>query len=135
VPRLKALADFFGVTPATLLGETGEAHGPSGGALVFDIEALRARLPDASVTRFAEAIMRQRGDFNGRVLSVRRDDLHAILAMVDPDPGTAMTQLRAVGVLLEPDVDASRNAQLGGGPDGGKPADAEPDSKRPRRTF
>lgn len=111
VPRLKALADFFGVTPAALLGDTDETHGPSGGALVFDTVALRTRFPDAAVTRFVEAIIRQRGDFNGRVLSVRHDDVQAVLAMVDPDPATAMGQLRRMDVLFE--RDAARGPESG----------------------
>ena len=119
LPRLKALADFFEVTPAALLGDEGETEVPSGSGLVFDIEALRTRFAEAPITRFVEAIIRQRGDFNGRMLSVRRDDIQAVLAMVDPDPAAAMAQLRSKGVLIASDGErnGSGNSMTGAGPD------------------
>jgi hypothetical protein len=51
--------------------------------------------------RFTDAIVKARGDFNGRVLSIRSDDLQAICAMVGAEPAEAVRQLREAGVLLE----------------------------------
>jgi hypothetical protein len=41
----------------------------------------------------------QRGDFNGRVLTVRRDDLRAIACILDVTPDLAVDRLEGLGVL------------------------------------
>ena len=64
-----------------LLGEPDEptsiVAGPTN-RLVLDLEAL-GRAPDAApIVRYLRTIIVERGDFNGRVLSVRRDDVRAL---------------------------------------------------------
>jgi len=102
VPRLKALADFFSVPAGVLLGEPATVDAGASGGLVFDLERLRVAMPEAPLMRFTEAICEARGDFNGRILSIRRDDLLSVCAMVDPDPSVALRKLHDARVLLPP---------------------------------
>ncbi len=50
--------------------------------------------------RFLEMIQVQRGDFNGRVLTVRRDDLRAIAVLLDTDPDGARARLTELGLRV-----------------------------------
>ena len=81
LPRLHELAEFYDVSVSVLLGE----HTPSGEGppkLVLDLEALN-KVPEAApVQRFVRSIIVERGDYNGRVLTIRRDDLRAICALL-----------------------------------------------------
>ncbi len=102
LPRLKALADFYRVPVSVLLGETG----PAGQAadrrkLVLSLEALREVDPAEPVQRFVQSIIEARGDFNGKVLSLRNDDLKALCVLCGGDIPTGVAQLRAWGVLLD----------------------------------
>jgi hypothetical protein len=55
--------------------------------------------------RFVESIVVARGDYNGRILSLRHDDLRALSALVGDDIVSGMAQLRDWGVLIEgPDL-------------------------------
>jgi hypothetical protein len=42
----------------------------------------------------------QRQDFNGRVLTVRRDDLRAIACILDTSPDDAVARLQSMGLCL-----------------------------------
>ena len=53
------------------------------------------------VQRFVQSIIEARGDFNGRVLSLRHDDLKALCVLCGGDIPTGVAQLRAWGVLLD----------------------------------
>lgn len=81
LPRLHELALFYEVPTSALLSESGESGTPDVQAtsrLVFDLEAL-GRVPDAApISRYLQTIIVERGDFNGRVLSVRREDVRAL---------------------------------------------------------
>lgn len=109
LPRLKALADFYRVPVSVLLGETGPAGGDTKDRrkLVIDLEALRTVDPAEPVQRFVQSIIEARGDFNGKVLSLRHDDLKALCVLVGGDIPTGVAQLRAWGVLIDgPEVAA-----------------------------
>jgi transcriptional regulator with XRE-family HTH domain len=104
LPRLQELAAFYDVPMSVLLGEadmiTGGARG-AGGKLVLDLLALQA-VPEAdAVLRYLRSIILERGDYNGRVLSVRRDDLRAICSLLRSDETATLEQLRAWGALIE----------------------------------
>jgi transcriptional regulator with XRE-family HTH domain len=102
LPRLKALADFYRVPVSVLLGETGPAGQPSDRRkLVLDLEALRQVDPAEPVQRFIQSIIEARGDFNGKVLSLRADDLKALCVLCGGDIPTGVAQLRAWGVLVD----------------------------------
>jgi len=103
LPRLKALADFYRVPVSVLLGETGPAGGQPTDRrkLVLDLEALRQVDTAEPVQRFIQSIIEARGDFNGKVLSLRADDLKSLCVLCGGDIPTGVAQLRAWGVLLD----------------------------------
>ncbi len=102
LPRLRDLARFYDVPMGVLLGEEELAGGPRGqGRLVLDLVALQT-VPEAeSVLRYLRSIILERGDYNGRVLSVRRDDLRAICSLLRTDEATTLEQLATWGALVE----------------------------------
>jgi transcriptional regulator with XRE-family HTH domain len=102
VQRLSELADFYGVPVAELLPE-GIAPGGSEPAarIVLDLEQL-SQVPAeraAPLARYAATIQSQRGDYNGRVLSIRHEDLRSLAVIYDASPGTLTEQLIGWGVL------------------------------------
>ncbi len=71
------------------------------GFCTFYLERLHAAAPEqrTSLARYAAAIQRQRGDYNGRVLSLRAEDLRALSTMYGVSPGEVAEQLLDSGVL------------------------------------
>ena len=47
--------------------------------------------------RYLRSIILERGDYNGRVLSIRRDDLRAICSLLRTDEATTLEQLADLG--------------------------------------
>ena len=107
LPRLKALAEFYRVPVGVLLGESGPFNQPpERKKLVLSLPALDFIDSDEPVRRFVQSIIEARGDFNGRVLFLRFDDLKALCTLVGGDIPTGIAQLRSWGVLLEgPEVE------------------------------
>ena len=102
VQRLAELADFYGVPVAELLPD-GRVPSRSEPAtkIVINLEQL-ARLPVDKVgplARYAAAIQSQRGDYNGKVLSIRAEDLRSLAIIYDKTPGELTDQLIDWGVL------------------------------------
>ncbi len=91
VPRLLRLAELYQVPGDQLLprGTDGELDltqrdDAFAEGFTIDLERLRA-LDDAEasvLSRYAEAIQLQRQDFNGRLLTIRRDDLSVLAAVL-----------------------------------------------------
>jgi hypothetical protein len=52
------------------------------------------------VARYARGIQQQRGDYNGRVLSIRADDLRTLAVVFDTTPTGLVEQLTELGVLV-----------------------------------
>lgn len=102
VPRLHALADYYDVPMAVLLGEpVADAAPLNPQAIVLDLEALRRNAADLPIMGFVNSIVVARGDFNGRVLSLRSDDLRALCALVGAESvGEGVQTLRDWGVLI-----------------------------------
>jgi transcriptional regulator with XRE-family HTH domain len=89
LPRLRELAEFYDVPMSVLLGEVDSLDGaPRIPKVVLDLERLKV-IPEANALwRYLKAIIRERGDYNGRILSVRRDDVRALCAILHVDePG------------------------------------------------
>ena len=128
VPRLQRLARFYRVPVDQLLpGDDGPDFGPrpGDGDLVIDLNSPRAAAREGAVkldltamertegteaemlARYLRMIQVQRGDFNGRVLTVRRDDLRAIACILDVTPDLAIDRLEGLGVLYTPAVGAA----------------------------
>jgi transcriptional regulator with XRE-family HTH domain len=100
LPRLHELSEFYDVPVSVLLGEQAPpTEGPP--KLVLDLEALNRAPGAAPVQRFVRSIIIERGDYNGRVLTIRRDDLRAIAALLQVDAGEAVAQLESWGALVE----------------------------------
>jgi transcriptional regulator with XRE-family HTH domain len=107
VPRLQRLAIFYGVPVDHLLPRLGPeateaaaAAGSADEAVCIDLEALEARSePEArTLNRYLSLIQTQRGDFNGKVLTIRRDDVRVLAAILDQSPGGLIERLDDLGL-------------------------------------
>ncbi len=103
VSRLAELADFYRVPVAELLPEGGTARADAANKIVLDLEKLYDHSNDdlAYVAKYARAIQQSRGDYNGRVLSIRADDLRALAIVYDDSPTGLVDRLNEHGVLVE----------------------------------
>jgi transcriptional regulator with XRE-family HTH domain len=112
VQKLGDLAEFYGVPVHELL----PGAGPLGGAgeppprLVLNLERLHELdLSEAMLlARFAATIQAQRGDYNGKVLSIRQDDLRTLAVLYDEPPSVLAERFIQWGVLY---TDAYRPAE------------------------
>lgn len=102
VQKLAELAQFYGVPMSELLpdGSPAAASEPPV-RIILDLERLNQVPADmvGPLARYAAAIQAQRGDYNGRVLTIRRDDLRTLAVMYDESPTVLAEQLTAWGVL------------------------------------
>ena len=101
LPRLRDLAMFYDVPMGVLLGEEDITGGRTQGRLVLDLVALQSVSEAEAVLRYLRSIILERGDYNGRVLSIRRDDLRAICSLLRTDEITTLEQLAAWGAVVE----------------------------------
>lgn len=111
--RLRELAEFYNVPISVLVGETEHHHAAradrpatragddatGGDRIVLDLVALHDVADAAPVARYATAIAVERGDFNGRVLSLRRDDLRVLGLVLDLRDDELFARLDEWGVL------------------------------------
>jgi transcriptional regulator with XRE-family HTH domain len=106
LPRLRELADFYGLPMATLLGEDDlrDEGGAAPGKIVLDLGKLEQLEEAAPLVRYARSIVLERGDWNGRILSIRKDDVRALGSMLHLDESALVAQLEAWGVLVSPGV-------------------------------
>lgn len=115
VPRLRQVADFYDVPVAVILGRDDAPGTGDERRLVFDLEVL-SRISDFAVggaiaggsgpaalerlRRFVRSIITQRGDYNGRRLTLRHSDLQAVTVLMGADtPALAIEELDDWGVL------------------------------------
>jgi len=103
VQRLAELAEFYGVPVAELLPDASIApHMEPPPRLIIDLEQLQRVVPAdqaAPLARYAATIQSQRGDYNGRVLSIRHEDLRSLAVIYDESPSQLTEQLIHWGVL------------------------------------
>jgi len=102
VAKLAELADFYGVPVAELLPDARTARrGAPTPKLVIDLQRL-AELPAhqaGPLARYAAAIQSQRGDYNGKVLTIRAEDLRSFAVIYDMTPEDLTEQLVRWSVL------------------------------------
>ncbi len=109
VARLRSLATFYGVPVSGLLpsgasGPAGAGTGDrrAGGRLVLDLTALDHPLLDDEDTRiigrYIATIQARRGDYNGRVLTIRHADVRVLAAVLARDERELRAQLVDLGV-------------------------------------
>lgn len=105
ITRLERLAEFYRVHVAELL----RGPEPGGDALravdaaervVIDLVALEERHDELPILRrYVDSIRSRRGDFGGRVLTVRAADLDTVAAVMDTAPERLRSQLADDGLL------------------------------------
>jgi len=105
VPRMQRLAAFYQVPITQLLPlEEGKdapisSTVPTGG-ITIDLNAIEALSgPDAVIVeRFLRAVQMMRQDFNGKVLTLRRDDLKTLSLLLDQSEDTFTDRLTKLGI-------------------------------------
>jgi len=122
VPRLHRLADFYSVPVDQLLpregeevpagsanggGEASERQAPSTSArkITFDLARFEALEPDPElemVHKYLASIQVLRQDFNGRVLTIRHDDIRAIAGLFGTDADALVRRLEDLQLRRTP---------------------------------
>ncbi len=121
VPRLQRLAGYYEVPVDQLLpapAEVGRAEGGRESAegelpatanhdrgaekVTFDLTRFRGvDDPELEMVRqYLNSIQVMRQDFNGRMLTIRRDDIRAIAGLFGTDPGALVERLEALELRL-----------------------------------
>ncbi len=105
VQRLSDLARFYRVPVAELLPGGDELGGGAEAPpkLVLDLERLpQLDLSEAApLSRFTAKIQSMRGDYNGRVLTIRNDDLRTLSLIYDESTSQLAERLIEWGVLRQ----------------------------------
>lgn len=112
VHKLADLAGFYGVPVEQLLPRSREAVSSSSPPkIVIDLVRLGAvGLPTAApLQRYVATIQALRGDYNGKVLTLRQDDLRSIAIIYDDTPENMLERLAAWRVLLASARDSGDN--------------------------
>ena len=127
VPRLQRLAGYYNVPVDQLLPTPGEPGSPAAAAhagadgvseverppsrntptthkVTFDLTRFRdVQDPELDMVRsYLNTIQVMRQDFNGRVLTIRGDDIRAIAGLFGTDPGALIQRLDALDLRYSP---------------------------------
>jgi transcriptional regulator with XRE-family HTH domain len=108
VSRLLRLGELYDVPPDQLLPrgtdvEIDLTHDPiDGNTFTIDLVRLsQLEEPDAEVlARYASTIQLQRQDFNGRMLTIRRDDVRVLAAVLGRTPDDLGQRLDELGLRV-----------------------------------
>jgi transcriptional regulator with XRE-family HTH domain len=115
VPRLQRLARFYNVPVDQLLPPDEGPAFPGGDRpglvgepqkVAIDLNKLDALDSPAAdmLGRFLRMIQLQRQDFNGKVLTIRANDLPAIACMLGTSPEQAVRQIDELGLRYRPSI-------------------------------
>jgi len=108
VQKLSELARFYGVPVEELLpgGGLSPAAMEPPPRLILDLEKLQGVDAEdaAPLARYAATIQSQRGDYNGRVLSIRQEDLRTLSVIYQEQPSVLAARFIAWGVLRRADA-------------------------------
>ena len=102
VQKLAELAEFYGVPVSELLpGDVPPTLIAPTPKLVIDLERMSALPKDKAgpLSRYVATIQSQRGDYNGRVLSIRQEDLRSLAVIYDKSPADLTEELISWGIL------------------------------------
>lgn len=108
VPRLQRLAGFYGVPVDQLLPRIEDQpivlDGPratEGGVRIDLLKLKDMRTPETDVIgRYVNMIQMARGDFNGKVLTVRHDDVRTLAAVFELTAEALTARLDDLGVRI-----------------------------------
>lgn len=111
VAKLAELADFYGVPVTELLphsevggsGATPVNRSDGEGRVVVDLTRLRRDESDPEVepvSRYVTSIQVQRGDYNGRMLTLRGDDVRALASVLGRDPEEFLVDMSDRGLIV-----------------------------------
>lgn len=106
IEKLSRLADFYGVPMHDLLPRDEDVASPSGpstpSSVRLDLTELAAEDGGVleGIARFARRLQVERGDYNGQVMTIRQDDLHAIALAFGLDTDDLVGQLDERRALL-----------------------------------
>ncbi|MEX1208520.1 MAG: helix-turn-helix domain-containing protein [Acidimicrobiia bacterium] len=107
LPRLQRLSKFFQVPITQFLpqeenGERTMEPLPSGGVTI-DLNRLERLSGTESVifTRFLRSIQMMRQDYNGKVLTIRRDDLRLLALLIEQSEESFSERLAELGLTSE----------------------------------
>lgn len=106
--KLAALADFYGVPVGELLPEPPDATmatAPDIGddvSVVLDLTRLAEDENPAlrPISRYASTIQQQRGDYNGRMLTMRSEDVRTLSVVLGVSTDEFVDRLTREGVLV-----------------------------------
>jgi transcriptional regulator with XRE-family HTH domain len=107
VAKLARLADFYEVPLSALLPTQGASSVPAPSTgVVVDLQRLAAIGDEddqlaGMLIRLANGVQSRRGDYNGRILSLRNADLESLAHMADVTLGDLVGQLRDRGLILD----------------------------------
>ena len=108
VPRLQRLARLYGVPVDQLLPAVGPSPVSPSPAPSERVRVDLARLaaldsPESEVLqRYVTSVQIQRGDFNGRVITIRDEDVRSLGRIIMMDEAATLARLREVFVIDPP---------------------------------
>jgi len=107
LPRLQRLSQFFQVPISQFMPQDESGRKtleplPSGGVTI-DLNRLeRLSAPETAILdKFLRSIQMMRQDFNGKVLTIRRDDMRLLALLIDQSESAFADRLREAGLTTE----------------------------------
>lgn len=99
VARLSELAEFYGVPISHLLPSNGSSDKRD--RVTVDLVALEEAGPEfGTLLRYVRRIQQERGDYNGRMLTLRLDDLRTVATAEGDDAETLLERLHQLELVL-----------------------------------